>query len=105
MKVQITVRHFGISCVNLFITEEISFNRGDESYWIICDDATIHKSKLIVEFLISNNIWIITIPPYCPSLNAIERLILSIKQKINKEIDSGKEDYSTNYNYLIKFFL
>ena len=84
------VRRFGISCVNLFITEEISFNRGNESNWIICDNTTIYKSKLIVEFLTSNNIWIITIPPYCPSLNAVEKLILSIKQKINKEIDCGK---------------
>ena len=56
MKVQMTVRRLGISCINLFIKEEISFNRGNESYWIICNNATIHRSKLIVEFLTSNNI-------------------------------------------------
>ena len=31
-----------------------------------------------------------TIPPYCPSLNAVEKLILSIKQKVYREIDNGK---------------
>ena len=68
----------------------IIFNRENENYWIICDNSTIHKSKLITKFLTSNNIWMITIPPYCTSLNAVEKLILSIKQKVNKEIDSGK---------------
>ena len=85
-----TVIHLNTFWANLLILEEASFNRENESYWIICDNATIHKSKLITGFLTANNIWMITIPPYCPSLNAIEKLILSIKQKVNKEIDNGK---------------
>ena len=81
---------FNIFWIRLLILEVIIFNRENETYWIICDNATIHKSKLITKFLTSNNTWTITIPPYCPSLKAVEKLILSIKQKINKEIDSGK---------------
>ena len=32
----------------------------------------------------------ITIQPYSPALNSAEKLILSIKHKINKEVYSGK---------------
>ena len=31
----------------------------------------------------------VTIPPYCPALNAAEKIILAIKQKVNKQVDSG----------------
>ena len=85
-----TVIHLNTFWANLLVLGGTIFNRENESYWIICDNATIHKSKLITKFLSSNCIWMITIPPYCPSLNAVEKLILSIKQKVNKEIDSGK---------------
>ena len=57
---------------------------------IICYNAAIHKFKLITRFFTSNNIWMITIPPYYPSLSVVEKLILSIKHKVNKEIDGGK---------------
>ena len=81
---------FGTFCIILLRQEKVYLNRDKERYCIICDNATIHKSKLISEFLIANHVSMITIPPHCPALNAAEKLILSIKQKVNKEIDNGK---------------
>ena len=75
--------------ISLFILEVI-FNRENENYWIICENERIHKSKLIAKFLASYNIWMIIISIYCSSLNTAEKLILSIRKIINKEIDSGK---------------
>ena len=40
--------------------------------------------------MVANNIRMVTIPPYSPELNAAEKIILALKQKVNKEVDNGK---------------
>ena len=76
--------------INWWGSEKLNFKKSNINYYIICDNATIHKSKLISDFLIENNIRMVTISPYSPALNAAEKIILAIKQKVNKEVDNGK---------------
>ena len=45
---------------------------------------------MISDFLIENNIRMVTVPPYSPALNAAEKIILAIGQRVNKEVDNGK---------------
>ena len=59
--------------------EEIYFSWDKGNFYIIWDNATIHKSKIIYNFLIENDTPLIKIPQYCPTLNAAEKVILSIK--------------------------
>jgi len=48
---------------------------------IIWDNASIHKSKVVKEFMESNNIKSILNLPYCPQYNAIEMLWALAKQR------------------------
>ena len=70
--------------------EDISLNKDNKYYFFICDNTTIHRSNLIRNYLKSNGLWMMTIAPYFPELNAVEKLILSFKQKVYREIDNGK---------------
>ena len=56
--------------------------RSNLRWCYIMDNASIHKTKQVQGFTEKNNLIIITIPPYCPSLNAAETIIQSIKTKI-----------------------
>ena len=89
MKIQMTATSLDTFWIKNWNKKKISFNKNDKDYYIICDNATIHKSKFIKDYLISNGLWMMIIHPYCPSLNAVEKLIISIKQKIYKEVDNG----------------
>ena len=60
------------------------FNKFDLKFWCIIDNASIQKSDLIKIYTKQNNISLITIPAYSPSLNAVESIIPSIKAKIKK---------------------
>ena len=46
----------------------------------IIDNASIHKLDLIKIYTKQNNISLITIPVYSPSLNAVESIIQSINK-------------------------
>ena len=56
----------------------------DKNYVIVCDNSKVHVSKLIRDFLKDYKLWIITIPAYCPWVNAWEKLILNIKTWVRK---------------------
>ena len=62
----------------------------DREFVVVWDNATIHKSKLVKEFLEDTQTLMVTIPPYWPALNPAEKLILAIKQKVGKYEDGGK---------------
>ena len=61
----------------------------DSRLAIVCDNASIHKSKEVKEYLNKTEVQIMTIWPYSPALNPAEKMILFIRQKIqllrNKE--------------------
>ena len=50
----------------------------------------MHVASKVNEFWIKNHLRILTIAPYCPSLNPIEKLILIIKSKIRSYLSEGK---------------
>ena len=60
------------------------FHNFDSKFWCIIDNASIHKSDIIKEYTKKNKIWLIAIPAYSPSLNAVESIIQSLKAKIKK---------------------
>ena len=62
----------------------INTTQRDNSRWCyIMNNTSIHKTKQVQEFTVKNSLNIITIPPSCPSLNAAETVIQSIKSKLN----------------------
>ena len=51
---------------------------------IVCDNASIHKSRDWFKFYKDSGINLLTIPSYKSALNPAEKLILVIKTKSNK---------------------
>ena len=82
-----TFKHFLIKLIKLRELQTIQTN---DKYWIIYDNASIHKTKSIKELATKMKIRVLTIPPYCPVLNAAENFILSIKKKIIKYNEEGR---------------
>ena len=74
---------------SLSIVMKKEFNWNSDSYWIIMDNASIHKIIEIQEFIKRNDIHAVTIPPYNPALNAAELVIQAIKAKIKKKRSQG----------------
>ena len=54
----------------------------DTNLVIVWDNSSIHKSIEVKNFIRKFKIKILTISPYCPTLNPAEKMILYIKQKI-----------------------
>ena len=63
----------------------------DYNYALIWDNARIHVSELITQFLIKQRLLMITIPAYSLIVNACKKLILNIKTKVRKLEWEGKE--------------
>ena len=57
---------------------------------LIMDNWSLNVVSKVNEFWIKNHIRILTIAPYCSSLNLIEKLILSIKSKISLYLSECK---------------
>lgn len=49
-------------------------NSDKEKIYLICDNASYHKSKKVKEYLANTKIELVFLPPYSPNLNPIERL-------------------------------
>jgi len=47
---------------------------------LIMDNATIHKSKLVIDYLKTTNLIVCFLPPYTPNANPVEKLFLHLKQ-------------------------
>ena len=78
-----------------FLMKLIEFRReksniDDKNFWVINNNISIHKVKSIANFAWHKKISMLTIPSYCQTLNAVEKLILSIKKIIWKYNDEGR---------------
>ena len=66
------------------------FEEVDSRLVIVCDNASIHKSKEVKEFLNKTEVQIMTIWPYSPALNPAEKMILFIRKKIQLLRNKGR---------------
>ena len=57
---------------------------------MVFDNATIHTSKKVQEFLLENRLKALTIAPYTPQLNAAELFIRALKGKVAKLLLEGR---------------
>ena len=57
---------------------------------IIMDNASIHKTHEVSKFILDSKIRAVTIPPYEPSLNPVEKFILALKTKLRQKKQSGQ---------------
>ena len=57
---------------------------------IICDNASLHIWKESAEFMLKHGIKWVTITPYSPQLNAAEKIIGFIKNKLREAWLNGK---------------
>ena len=57
---------------------------------IVCDNCSIHKSQGFNSFIQDCQVRVVTIWPYWPSLNPVEKLILSIKKMLKTYTLQGK---------------
>ena len=55
----------------------------NSNFMIVCDNSSIHKSMDVSRYISGTCLRILTICPYSPSLNPVEKLILYIKKKLN----------------------
>ena len=83
-----TTKTFNSEKFKYFLRELVSNTK--ENYALIWDNARIHVSNNIQEFLKEQRLCLITIPAYSPVLNAAEKIILNIKSRIRKNEREGK---------------
>ena len=62
----------------------------DKKYVFVSDNAKIHTSKKIANYLIQKGITLITIVPYSPSLNPWEKMIACVKGKLRSWMANGR---------------
>ena len=65
-------------------------NQNNETYWLIMDNASIHKTNEVRNFFINKCLHAVTIPPNNPALNAAENVIQAIKAKIKQRRAEGR---------------
>ena len=66
------------------------FLENEKDLVLIMDNASIHKSWTTKEFINGHDLTILTTTPYWPWLNPVEKLILCIKNKIQKNQWNGR---------------
>ena len=54
------------------------------------DNCSVHVALEVNEFWVKSWIKILTIVPYCPNLNPIKKVTLSIKLKTHSYLSEGK---------------
>ena len=59
-------------------------------FFIILDNASIHKTHEVSKFVSDSKIRMLTIPPYEPSLNPVEKFILALKSKLRQKKQRGQ---------------
>ena len=65
------------------LTEFVNVNPGKRII-LLLDNFSSHRSKMVQEFALKNNISLVFLPPYSPDLNPIEQIWRSIKREISK---------------------
>ncbi|WP_417904470.1 IS630 family transposase [Candidatus Tisiphia endosymbiont of Micropterix aruncella] len=78
-------------------------NSDKERIYLICDNASYHKSKKVKEYLVNTKIELVFLPPYSPNLNPIERLwkfmhSITTNNRLLSKLDN---DVEWCYKYLI----
>ena len=66
------------------------FDFQDRRMIFIWDNTSIHRSEAVREYIKKTEIKILTICPYSPSLNPVEKMILAFRSKIGTQIELGK---------------
>ena len=74
----------------MFSELESSTRLLDNERIVVWDNASIHLSEIVSKFILSTKLRVITIPPYNPVLNPVEKLINFIKMKLRKIHGMGK---------------
>ena len=74
----------------MFVELESSVKFDDNERIIVWDNASTYLSDRASEFILSSKLRVITIPPYNPALNPVEKLINCIKMKLRKAHGIGK---------------
>ena len=74
----------------MFSDLESSTRLLDNERIVVWDNASIHLSEIVSKFISSTKSRVITIPPYNPVLNPVEKLINCIKMKLRKLHGMGK---------------
>lgn len=70
--------HFNSDCLEVFL-EKFAQEYSNEIHIIQLDNAPVHTANKLI---IPENVILLFQPPYCPELNAIERIWEYIKQKL-----------------------
>jgi hypothetical protein len=55
-----------------------------QQWYLLHDNAPIHKSKLTLEYLHNNGVTVVDFPPYSPDLNPIENLWQNIERRVEQ---------------------
>ena len=66
------------------------FKKRDQQFCFILDNASIHKTWDVKKFVENKKVFVLTIPPYSPSLNGAETVINSIKSKFKQRWRWGR---------------
>ena len=69
--------------------KKLSYQEANK-FVLIMDNASIHKTLEVSTFIIDSKVRTVTIPPYEPSLNPVEKFILAIKSKLRQKKQSGQ---------------
>lgn len=79
-----------IEALKHLCNNEIDASTSGKGITLILDNIKFHKTKIVTDFALQNNINIIYLPPYSPDYNPIERLwyIVRLKRLRNKSFDS-----------------
>ena len=70
--------------------QESLFKQTNEKTLFVIDNASIHKTKSIDEYVKSKEISLLTIPPYSLALNGAETVIQSIESKVSRHRSYGR---------------
>ena len=62
----------------------------NKNFLIVCDNASIHKTSIIKDLIMKNELYMLTIPSYCPSLSPIETVTQTIKTKLKRKQSLGR---------------
>ena len=65
-------------------------NQEANKFVLIMNNASIHKTLEVSTFIIDSKVRNVTILPYEPSLNPVEKFILTIKSKLRQKKQSGQ---------------
>ena len=76
--------------IKILENKELKLEYEKGRLWLFLDNATIHTSKIMVQFLKSSGLNILYPPPYSPEVNLSEFIFASIKNSFRNEVFYSK---------------